>query len=91
MDLVRDVLEHLLEQLNAKSRFTQKNMWPLAVSTVDSCRLPVLLILDEVDELLSSNDMENVYQLLEWPHRSSNLLMIGRNIVASTLGTTTVE
>ena len=37
-----------------------------------------MLILDEIDELLSSNDMENVYKLLEWPHQqSSNLLMIG--------------
>jgi len=47
------------------------------MSHIDKCRLPVLLILDEVDELLSSSDMENVYKLLEWPHKSSNLLMIG--------------
>ena len=80
-DLVRDVLEHLLEQLNCKTKLTIKNMWPLSISYVDKCRLPVLLILDEIDELLSSNDMENVYRLLEWPHRSSNLLMIGKTEV----------
>jgi Cdc6-like AAA superfamily ATPase len=79
MDLVRDVLEHILEQLNCKTKLTSKNMWSLAISTIDKSRLPVLLILDEVDELLSSSDMENVYKLLEWPHQSSNLLMIGKN------------
>ena len=52
-------------------------MWSLAISSVEKSRLPVLLILDEVDELLSSSDMENVYQLLAWPHQTSNLLMIG--------------
>ncbi|CAF3439499.1 unnamed protein product [Rotaria socialis] len=76
-ELVRDVLEHILEQLNCKTKLTLKNMWSLAMSHVDKSRLPVLLILDEVDELLTSNDMENVYKLLEWPHQSSNLLMIG--------------
>ncbi|CAF5003840.1 unnamed protein product, partial [Rotaria sp. Silwood1] len=75
-DLVRDVLEHILEQLNCKTKITIKNMWSLAISHVDKCHLPILIILDEVDELLSSNDMENVYKLLEWPHQSSNLLMI---------------
>lgn len=77
MDLVRDVLEHILEQLNCKTKITTKNMWSLVISYVKKCYLPVLLILDEVDELLSSSDMENVYKLLEWPHQSSNLLMIG--------------
>jgi len=77
MDLVRDVLEHILEQLNCKTKLTTKNMWSLAMSYVNKSCLPVLLILDEVDELLSSNDMENVYKLLEWPHQTSNLLMIG--------------
>ncbi|CAF1453718.1 unnamed protein product [Rotaria magnacalcarata] len=76
-ELVRDVLEHILEQLNCKTKLTLKNMWSLAMSHVDKSRLPVLLILDEVDELLTSSDMENVYKLLEWPHQSSNLLMIG--------------
>ena len=78
IDLVRDVLINLLEQLNCKTKVTGKNMWSLAVSNVEKCSLPVLIILDEVDELLSSSDMENVYKLLEWPHQSSNLLMIGR-------------
>ncbi len=77
MDLVRDVLEHILEQLNCQTKLTTKNMWTLSISSVKKCPLPVLLILDEVDELLSSNDMENVYKLLEWPHQTSNLLMIG--------------
>ncbi|CAF1346067.1 unnamed protein product [Adineta ricciae] len=77
MDIVRDVLEHLLEQLNCKTKVTTKNMWSLALSHVKKNPLPVLLILDEVDELLSSSDMENVYKLLEWPHQTSNLLMIG--------------
>lgn len=80
MDLVRDVLEHMLEQLNCKTKVTMKNMWSLAISSVEKSRLPVLLILDEVDELLSSSDMENVYQLLAWPHQTSNLLMIGNLI-----------
>ena len=79
MDLVRDVLEHILEQLNCKTKITTKNMWPLAMSSVNKSSLPILLILDEVDELLSSSDMENVYKLLEWPHQSSNLLMIGKS------------
>ena len=78
MDLVRDVLEHMLEQLNCKTKVTMKNMWSLAISSVEKSRLPILLILDEVDELLSSSDMENVYQLLAWPHQTSNLLMIGK-------------
>lgn len=78
MDLVRDVLEHLLEQLNCKTKITTKNMWSLALSHVKKNPLPVLLILDEVDELLSSSDMENIYKLLEWPHQTSNLLMIGK-------------
>ncbi|UJR31788.1 hypothetical protein I4U23_019266 [Adineta vaga] len=77
MDLVRDVLQHLLEQLNCKTKITTKNMWTLSMSYVKKNSLPVLLILDEVDELLSSSDMENVYKLLEWPHQTSNLLMIG--------------
>lgn len=80
-DLVRDVLEHILEQLNCKTKLTSKNMWSLSISQVDKSRLPILLILDEVDELLSSSDMENVYKLLEWPHQSSNLLMIGKVII----------
>lgn len=78
MDLVRDVLEHMLEQLNCKTKITAKNMWSLSISSVNKSPRPVLLILDEVDELLSSNDMENVYQLLAWPHQTSNLLMIGK-------------
>ena len=77
MDLVRDVLGHLLEQLSCKTKLTTKNMWSLAIAQVDKSPLPILLILDEVDELLSSSDMENVYKLLEWPHQTSNLLMIG--------------
>lgn len=77
MDLVRDVLGHLLEQLDCKTKLTTKNMWSLAISHVNKSPLPVLLILDEVDELLSSSDMENVYKLLEWPHQTSNLLTIG--------------
>ncbi|CAF0736506.1 unnamed protein product [Adineta steineri] len=77
MDLVRDVLEHILEQLNCKTKITLKNMWSLSMSYVNKYSLPILLILDEVDELLSSSDMENVYKLLEWPHQTSNLLMIG--------------
>ena len=77
MDLVRDVLEYMLEQLKCKIKITSKNLWSLSQSYVKKCSLPVLLILDEIDELLSSNDMENVYKLLEWPHQSSNLLMIG--------------
>ncbi|CAF1270315.1 unnamed protein product [Rotaria sordida] len=76
-DLVRDVLEHILEQLNCKTKLTIKNMWSLSISYVNKFHLPILLILDEIDGLLSSNDMENVYKLLEWPHQSSNLLMIG--------------
>jgi Cdc6-like AAA superfamily ATPase len=79
MDLVRDVLEYIIEQFNCKTKLTIKNMWSLVISSIDKSRLPVLLILDEVDELLSSNDMENVYKLLEWPHQTSNLLMIGKN------------
>lgn len=79
-ELVRDVLQHLVEQLDCKTKLTAKNMWSLAMSNVDKSRLPVLIILDEVDELLSSNDMENVYKLLEWPHQSSNLLMIGKHL-----------
>jgi Cdc6-like AAA superfamily ATPase len=79
MDLVRDVLGHLLEQLGCKTKATPKNMWSLAVSHVNKSPLPILMILDEVDELLSSSDMENVYKLLEWPHQSSNLLMIGKS------------
>lgn len=77
MDLVRDVLNYLAEQFQCKTKLTAKNMWNLAISMIDKSPLPVLLILDEVDELLSSSDMENVYKLLEWPHLSSNLLMIG--------------
>jgi cell division control protein 6 len=77
MDLVRDVLEYMLEQLKCKIKITSKNLWSLSQSYVKKCSLPVLLILDEIDELLSSSDMENVYKLLEWPHQSSNLLMIG--------------
>lgn len=77
MDLVRDVLTYITEQLKSKTKLTSKNMWSLAQSTVNKNSLPILLILDEVDELLSSNDMENVYKLLEWPHRTENLLMIG--------------
>lgn len=80
IDLVRDVLVYLLEQLNCKTKVNGKNMWSLAVNTVAKSSLPVLLILDEVDELLSSSDMENVYKLLEWPHQSSNLLMIGKTM-----------
>jgi len=80
MNLVRDVLEYILEQLNCKIKLTTKNMWSLSISNVNKCYLPVLLILDEIDELLSSNDMENVYKLLEWPHQTSNLLMIGNKI-----------
>ncbi len=80
MELVRDVLEHVLEQLNCKTKLTAKNLWSLSISHVNKCPLPVLLILDEVDELLSSSDMENVYKLLEWPHQSSNLLMIGKDL-----------
>jgi len=79
MDLVRDVLEHMLEQLKCQTKLTTKNLWSLSMSSVNKCSRPVLLILDEVDELLSSNDMENVYKLLEWPHQTSNLLMIGKN------------
>jgi Cdc6-like AAA superfamily ATPase len=79
MDLVRDVLKHILEQLNCQTKFIAKNMWSLSISSVNKCSRPVLLILDEVDELLSSSDMENVYKLLEWPHQTSNLLMIGKN------------
>lgn len=78
MDLVRDVLTYITEQLKSKTKLTSKNMWSLAQSTVNKNSLPILLILDEVDELLSSNDMENVYKLLEWPHRTENLLMIGK-------------
>ena len=78
MDLVRDVLAYLLEQLKCKTKLTAKNMWTLSMSTVEQSSIPVLLILDEVDELLSSSDMENVYKLLEWPHQSANLLMIGK-------------
>ena len=78
MDLVRDVLSYLIEQFDCKTKMTAKNMWSLSMAIVEKCSLPVLLILDEVDELLSSADMENVYKLLEWPHRSSNLLMIGK-------------
>ncbi len=80
MDLVRDVLEHMLEQLKCQTKFTTKNMWSLSISSVNKCSRPVLLILDEVDELLSSSDMENVYKLLEWPHQTSNLLMIGKTM-----------
>jgi Cdc6-like AAA superfamily ATPase len=78
MDLVRDVLEYILEQLKCKTKITPKNIWSLSQSCVNKCSLPVLLILDEIDELLSSNDMENVYKLLEWPHQNLNLLMIGK-------------
>ena len=78
MDLVRDVLAYLLEQLKCKTKLTAKNMWTLSMSTVEQCSIPLLLILDEVDELLSSSDMENVYKLLEWPHQSANLLTIGK-------------
>lgn len=77
MDLVRDVLEHILEQLNCKTKLTIKNVWSLAMTYVNKSPIPILLILDEVDELLSSNDMENVYKLLQWPHQTTNLLMIG--------------
>ena len=80
IELVRDVLINLLEQLNCKTKVTTKNMWSLAVTNVNKNSLPVLIILDEVDELLSSADMENVYKLLEWPHQTSNLLMIGKKI-----------
>jgi Cdc6-like AAA superfamily ATPase len=79
IDLVRDVLTYLLEQLHCKTKLTMKNMWSLSMSAVEAYPLPILIILDEVDELLSSNDMENVYKLLEWPHQSANLLMIGNN------------
>ena len=85
IDLVRDVLTYLLEQLKCKTKLTAKNLWSLPMTTVEKCSLPVLLILDEVDELLSSSDMENVYKLLEWPHQSSNLLMIGMSIDRSIL------
>lgn len=41
MQVVRDVLEHLLEQLNCKTKITAKNMWSLSMSYIDKCRLPV--------------------------------------------------
>ena len=78
MDLVRDVVTYIVEQLKSKTKLTNKNMWSSTQSMVNKHPLPILLILDEVDELLSSNDMENVYKLLEWPHQTNNLLMIGK-------------
>ncbi|CAF3930011.1 unnamed protein product, partial [Rotaria sordida] len=59
-DLVRDVLEHILEQLNCKTKLTIKNMWSLSISYVNKFHLPILLILDEIDGLLSSNDIFNL-------------------------------
>lgn len=80
MDLVRDVVEYILEQLKCKTKMTIKNMWSLVMTCINKSSLPILLILDEVDELLSSSDMENVYKLLQWPHQTNNLLMIGNTI-----------
>ncbi|CAF0948605.1 unnamed protein product [Didymodactylos carnosus] len=72
-----DILQQILDCLNCKTKITTKNIWTLCETCIEKFSLPVVLVFDEIDGLLLSNDVENIYKLFQWPHVLENLLMIG--------------